>query len=366
MKILIVLTTLILVLSVLDSGRANELRFAVVPKSINISFFLEVGRGCQDAAKQIGGIKCIFSGPPGDPDVRIQNKILEKIIHETEVDGIAVAVISDYLANHSVKKAQESNIPVITFDSDFDSIILEKDPSLRLAYVGTDNFALGHALGRQLKKLRPDGGKLCIQGVHETSPNVNERMMGVRSALSGYDFSLSNRKLKYIKKLKKINGWTEITRCPLYHSEQAKKAMEQMKFILGRKVPNQVDAFVSLTAHPQVVEVEYRNMIYPFKKRIDEKEIVLVMADTVEVQLHLLKEGLSHINVGQMPYEMGRQVIYTLHKIVTHKKYQEYNYTPLTCCTPENSDNCTKFTNFSDQNEGDCISSNLKDATHFD
>ena len=57
--------------------------------------------------------------------------------------------------------------------------------NLRFAYIGTDNFELGKSLGEQLKKLRPNGGTLIMHSGRPDSPNLNLRLMGVRSALSG-------------------------------------------------------------------------------------------------------------------------------------------------------------------------------------
>jgi ribose transport system substrate-binding protein len=58
----------------------------------------------------------------------------------------------------------------------------------------------------------------------------------------------------------------------------------------------------------------------------------------------MLKDNLAHINVGQNPYEMGRQAILTLYKIVTKQKYQEIIYTPVTFCSPQNFNTCEKRT----------------------
>lgn len=66
------------------------------------------------------------------------------------------------------------------------------------------------------------------------------------------------------------------------------------------------------------------------------------MADTVDSQLALLNDKLSHVNIGQSPYDMGKMAILTLHNIVTNKPFQETTYTPLTYCTPENHSTCTK------------------------
>lgn len=160
----------LIIFSVLSvfSVSGKELKFAVVPK-FNSVFFEQSGNGCKFAAAQIEGVECIYRGPEKG-DVRMQDKIIEQLISEG-IDGIAVAVTeSAFLARSSIQKARKAGIPVITYDSDFDAPTHEKYENLSLAYIGTDNFEFGKALGEQLKKLRPNGGKLLIQTGRPDSP----------------------------------------------------------------------------------------------------------------------------------------------------------------------------------------------------
>ena len=66
------------------------------------------------------------------------------------------------------------------------------------------------------------------------------------------------------------------------------------------------------------------------------------MSDASPSQLVMLRDHLAHANVGQSPYEMGRQAILTLLKIVKKQRYEEVIHTPLNFCTPDNYDTCTK------------------------
>ena len=181
----------------------KDLKFAVVPKFYGV-FFDQSKTGCKEAAAELEEVECIYRGPE-KADVRIQDKIIKQLINEG-VEGIEVAVTqSDFLARSSIKKAREAGIPVVTYDSDFESSDLEKHNNLRMAYIGTNNVELGRALGEELKKLRPSGGKLIIQSGRPDSPNLNLRIMGIRSALSGkvYEAPPGDR-------LKDDNGWTEV------------------------------------------------------------------------------------------------------------------------------------------------------------
>jgi ribose transport system substrate-binding protein len=326
------LTIAFLILTALPVN-AKNLKFAVVPKYYSL-FFDESGNGCKDLAAQIEGVECIYRGPEKG-DVRLQDKIIEQLINEG-VDGIAVAVTeSNFLARSSLQKARNAGIPVVTYDSDFDEPTLEKYGDLRLAYIGTDNFELGRALGQQLKKLRPEGGTLLIQTGRPDSPNLNLRIMGLRSALSGKTYQDSPGKI-----LQNDSGWTEV-RSPIPNYDNINRSVKQLESVLRVK-PNRVDAFVAVGGWPQNNEGQYRKMIEPFQDKLDNKEIVLVISDASDIQLRMLGDHLAHVNIGQSPYEMGRQIISTLLKIVEKQNYEKVIYTPLRYCTPVNYVTCSK------------------------
>jgi ribose transport system substrate-binding protein len=310
----------------------ETLKFAVVPKYYS-NFFDESGRGCKDMTAQLEGIECIYRGPKKG-DVRMQDKIIEQLINEG-VDGIAVAITeSNFLARNSFQKAKNAGIPIITYDSDFDPQTLEQYGPLRLAYIGTDNFQLGMAFGEQLKILRPKGGTLMIQTGRPDSPNLQLRIMGLRSALSGKIYKNFPGEI-----LKNDSGWTEV-RAPMSNFDNIKRSIKQLESVLKAK-PNRTDAFVAVGGWAQNNETQYRDMIAPFKDKLDRKETVLVISDASKSQLRMLGDNLAHVNIGQKPYEMGKQIILTLLKIVKKQQYEKMIYTPLSYCTPENYDTCT-------------------------
>nr|WP_033422066.1 substrate-binding domain-containing protein [Psychromonas hadalis] len=329
---LLKLTIAFLIFSVFPAS-AKNLKFAVVPKYYSV-FFDKSGDGCIAAAAEIEGVECIYRGPE-EGDVRKQDKIIEQLINEG-VDGIAIAVTeSGLLARSSLQKARKAGIPIVTYDSDFDAATLKQYGNLRLAYIGTDNFELGRAFGEQLKKLKPQGGKLLIQTGRPDSPNLNLRIMGLRSALSGKTYKISPGKM-----LVNDLGWTEV-RLPLLNYDDILRSVKQLESVLKTQ-PNKVDAFVAVGGWPQNNESDYRKMIEPFKDKLNRNETVLIISDASENQLSMLSDNLAHVNIGQSPYEMGRQAILTLLKIVKKQHYKKILYTPLTYCTPQNHDICTK------------------------
>ena len=111
-----------------------------------------------------------------------------------------------------------------------------------------------------------------------------------------------------------------------------------MEDILG-KYPN-LDAFVPTGGFPQFLPQAYRKR--PRSTRTDRRwPLALVVADTLPVQIDLLKAGLSRGQVGQRPFEMGYKAMYFLKDIKDGKaEPKDPTYTGLDVCTPQNVDTC--------------------------
>jgi len=102
----------------------------------------------------------------------------------------------------------------------------------------------------------------------------------------------------------------------------------------------QLDVFVAVGGWAQFDVQAYRKMMRPYKNKLADKEILVVMADTEQGQIELVKEGLSHVNIGQNPYEMGKIAVQVLHRIVTKQDFKEINYTSLILCNQQNYIEC--------------------------
>jgi len=316
--------SLFLLITYLD---AKDLRFAVVSKEYNNPFFLLSKAGCEDAASSLDGVECLYQGGE-EANARLQDEIIEQLVKD-KVDGIAVAVIkSDFISQRSVLLAKEAGIPLITYDSDLE----DKDKNLRLSYIGSDNFGLGVALGNELKRIRPNGGLVCIQAGVKGSINLKSRIDGVR-------FALAHDKDELWKptRLADKNSWTEYERCPFYSWEDRKRAYNQLKTILDHE---KEIAFIAVGGWVQYYE-HYVKMMKPYREKIINGELAFIVADATQLQRELLKDGYSYINIGQNPYEMGKQAIKTLFNIVKGKEFHKLMYTPLTRCTRDNYMTCT-------------------------
>lgn len=309
----------------------DKLVIAVVPKNLNNPFFDQAKFGCEKAVAEIGAdkVECFFTGPGehggGDEQVQIVADLIAK-----GVDGIAVSPSNSAAMASVLPMAKEKGIPVITWDSD----LLPENKDLRVAYIGTHNYDIGTNLAKLAMEIKPKGGTICIQSGGAAAANHNERMQGIRDTLAGV-----KSKEAPGDRLTGQNGWTEVDGCPLYTNDDFPLSVQQLEDILG-KYPD-LDAFLPTGGFPQFVPDAYRQAVSKYKDKIASGALALVVADTLPVQIDLMKEGLSAGQVGQRPFEMGYKVIYAIKDMKEGKPAPaDPTYTGLDVCTPKNVDTC--------------------------
>lgn len=304
--------------------------FALVPKNMNNPFFDQARDGCKKAeAESNGAFECMYIGPGehggGDEQVQIVQDLVAK-----KVDGIAVSPSNAAAMAVALQAAKEAGIPVLTWDSD----MLPENKDLRVAYVGTKNYDIGVNLAKIVQTLKPKGGTICIQSGGAAAANHNERMQGIRDTLSGKQSAASPGDA-----LKGENGWTEAEGCPLYTDDDFPRSVQQLEDTLGKLAD--LDAFVPTGGFPQFIPDAYRATVSKYKDRIDSGKLALVVADTLPVQMELMKEGLSKGQVGQRPFEMGYKTMMFLKDMKDGKgNPTDPTYTGLDVCTPETADTC--------------------------
>jgi len=228
-----------------------------------------------------------------------------------------------------LERAKAAGIPVTTWDSD----LLPKDKGLRATYVGTKNYDIGVNLAKIAMKLKPSGGTICIQSGGAAAANHNERMQGIRDTIAG-----KKSKEAPGERLTGQNGWKEVDGCPLYTNDDFPLSVTQMGEILA-KYPD-LTAFVPTGGFPQFVPNAYKQVVDKNMDRIKSKKTILVVADTLPMQMDLMKAGYSHGQVGQRPFDMGYKSMFVLKDLVDKKKVADPIYTGLDVCEPENAATC--------------------------
>jgi ribose transport system substrate-binding protein len=304
--------------------------FALVPKNMNNPFFDQARDGCKKAESESNGaFECMYIGPGEHGGGEEQVQIVQDLVAK-KVDGIAVSPSNAAAMAVALQAAKEANIPVLTWDSD----MLPENKDLRIAYVGTKNYDIGVNLAKRVQQLKPKGGTICIQSGGAAAANHNERMQGIRDTLSGKQSAASPG-----DRLSGENGWTEADGCPLYTDDDFPRSCQQLEDTLG-KLPD-LDAFVPTGGFPQFVPDCYRNVMTKYKDRLDSGKLALVVADTLPMQMDLMKEGLSMGQVGQRPFEMGYKTMMFFKDMKDGKANPtDPTYTGLDVCAPDTADTC--------------------------
>jgi ribose transport system substrate-binding protein len=304
--------------------------FALVPKNVNNPFFDQAQLGCQKAEKELAGkIKCLYVGPGehggGDEEAQMVGDLITK-----KVDGISTSPANAPAMAAALQPAKAAGIPVLTFDAD----LLPADKGLRAAFIGTHNYEIGVNLAKIAMKIKPKGGTICIQSGGAAAANHNERMQGIRDTMSG-----KPSKEPPGDRLTGQNGWKEVDGCPLYTNDAFDVANQQMADILS-KYPD-LDAFIPTGGFPQFLPDAYEATATKYKAKIASGALALVVADTLDIQMKFLKEGLSSGQVGQRPFDMGYKSMYALLDMKEGKPApKDPTYTGLDVCVPATVDTC--------------------------
>jgi len=299
-SVLLGASALVLISAALAPVQTSAKTFAVVIKTVNDVFSAPIKEGCEKAAKDLGDT-CYYIGP-SEVDEAKQIQLLNDVL-TMGVDGLAVSATNPKSVANVIAKFKEKDIPVVTLDGD----LLEENFDLRSAFIGTDNYNFGVELAKKVVEFKPKGGTVCIQSGTAGSLNLDLRIQGVRDTLGGGSPD------KPITRLAGENGWSEPSGCPVYNNDNITTSVQQINDVLTANPA--LDAFVAVGGWAQYAPAAYRRAIGRVKDRVDSKDLVISFGDAFAPQMPLLKDGLSHYQVGQDPYQMGYQSIVGLRSL---------------------------------------------------
>ena len=297
------------------TAQAKDKVFALVPKAMNNPFFDQARDGCMKAAKEIGGVQCLFIGP-ADATEQEQVQVVQDLITR-HVDGIGVSAANAPAIAKVLARAKEANIPIVTWDSD----LLPADKGLRASYIGTVNEQVGIAVAKQAIALKPNGGNYCIQTGGPSAANMNDRIKGMVETLPA-------------------DKWKQVQGCPLYNNDDFALSITQLTDLLA-KYPK-IDAVLDAGGAPEMEVKAYRELMDKYKDRLSNRDLVMLFVETLPMQMDAMKAGLSQGQVGQRPFEMGYKAIYLLNDLTQGKSVSDPVTIGLDVCTPETIDSCKK------------------------
>jgi len=300
---------------------------AVVVKGLDNPFFTVMGQGCADwnTAHADSEYTCLYTGPALSSDEAGEVQIVQDLISKG-VAGIAISP-SNAPAMANMLKAAAPTMPIITVDAD----LLPADAALRKTYFGTNNYDMGVGMAKELMKLKPEGGTVCLQLGNVAAANINERAAGFRDTIAG---------AKGTEKLNNTNGWTEAEGCPTYTNDDIPTANQQMADVFTAQ-PD-LDAFVLVGGWAQFGPQAYAQNTDQVMDRLKSKDLVIIAGDTLPPQTQAFREGRSHFQIGQRPYQMGNEAPDILISLIKGETVEDPKFTGLDLCTLEDPGICAK------------------------
>ena len=185
-KGLVLLLLLILSVTFLSCQRGTEQaggapRIALVLKTANNPFFIDMQKGAEEAAKKLG-VNLIVQAAEREVDVEKQMQIIENLI-QTKVAALCVTPSGSREIVPAIEKANRAGIPVVIVDTRVDAKAMSESSGKVSSFIGSDNYEGGKLAGEFIaKKLGGKGKVAVLEGIpgHETG---DSRLKGFREAL---------------------------------------------------------------------------------------------------------------------------------------------------------------------------------------
>ncbi|MGI8733307.1 MAG: sugar ABC transporter substrate-binding protein [Pyrinomonadaceae bacterium] len=156
-------------------------RIALVLKTANNPFFIDMQKGAEEAAKRLG-VNLIVQAAEREVDVEKQMQIIENLI-ETKVAALCVTPSGSREIVPAIEKANRAGIPVVIVDTRVDAKAMSESSGKIASFIGSDNYEGGKLAGEFIaKKLGGKGKVAVLEGIpgHETG---DSRLKGFREAL---------------------------------------------------------------------------------------------------------------------------------------------------------------------------------------
>jgi ribose transport system substrate-binding protein len=250
-------------------GAPAKLRFAVIPKSLDIPVFNYAKTGAERAAKSLGNVEVIWRASETADQLR-QKEILESFISQ-RVDGIAISCTNGDFLTETINRAVDAGIPVVTWDAD-------APKSKRLAYYGVDDFAAGQVMGEETAKMLGDKGTVAII-TSVGAYNLQRRLDGVQDSL---------KKHPGIKVVEVFDIKEDSVRCA------------EIIASARNKYPD-LGAWISVGGWP----IFTRNAL----DTVDPKVTKFVSFDTIPPAPEIMRAGKVQILIGQKYFGWGSEAV---------------------------------------------------------
>jgi len=160
----------------------NRPTVALVLKTLNNPFFIDLQKGAQETADSLG-VNLVVQAPDRELDVEKQMQIIENLI-QRKVSAICVSPSGSKEIVPAIVKANVAGIPVLAVDTRVDEKVLHAAGGRTVTFIGSDNYEGGKVAGEYVAAALGGNGKVAIlEGIpgHETG---DQRLRGFREVMA--------------------------------------------------------------------------------------------------------------------------------------------------------------------------------------
>ena len=288
-------------------GGGGKPTVALVLKTLNHPYFVDMRRGAQEAADRLG-VTLQVQAAEREIDVEKQMQIVENLI-QTGIQALAITPSGSREIVSALVKARDAKVPIIVVDTRLDQKAAADAGVHAETFVGSDNYEGGRLAGEYLVKAT--GGKAhvgILEGIpgHETG---DSRLRGFRDAVKG------------------AAGVTIVASQPAnWERDQGFNVFQNM-----------------LQAHPEIDSVfacsdlMALGALEAISAAHRTGSIKVVGFDALDDAKKAIAEGTMAASVAQFPADMGRAAIESAVKVIRGEKIPDDIKVKLELVTRDNA-----------------------------
>jgi ribose transport system substrate-binding protein len=288
-------------------GGGGKPTVALVLKTLNHPYFVDMRRGAQEAADRLG-VTLQVQAAEREIDVEKQMQIVENLI-QTGIQALAITPSGSREIVSALVKARDAKVPIIVVDTRLDQKAAADAGVHAETFVGSDNYEGGRLAGEYLVKATGGTAHVGIlEGIpgHETG---DSRLRGFRDAVKG------------------ATGVTIVASQPAnWERDQGFNVFQNM-----------------LQAHPDIDSVfacsdlMALGALEAISAAHRTGSIKVVGFDALDDAKKAIAEGTMAGSVAQFPAEMGRAAIESAVKVIRGEKIPDDIKVKLELVTRDNA-----------------------------
>lgn len=259
---------------------------ALVLKTLNHPFFVDMRRGAQEAADRLG-VTLQVQAAEREIDVDKQMQIVENLL-QTGIDVLAITPSGSREIVSALVKAKNANVPIVIIDTRLDAKAAAAAGVRAETFIGSDNY---------------EGGKLA--GEHVVTITNGQARVGILEGIPGHETG-DSRLRGFRDAVAKAPGITVVASQPAnWERDQGFNVFQNM-----------LQAHADIDTVFAASDLMALGAIEAIAAAGKTGKIRVVGFDALDDAKKAIEAGTMDASVAQFPYEMGKAAIESAVKIL--------------------------------------------------